>query len=183
MFPQQYQGQAFNPQSWGGTQFAPQGLNLNDVVHVISRILPLLQLQGNQFAPQTSGFGFPQQFAPQGLFQNPMGQPGPLFPFQPTPWAGQSSAFGYPQFLPQGTNPVDIVNVLARVLPVLQQSGMTGQPGAGFGFPQQHFAAQGINPEIVNVISRIVPYLGTQTNPSFQTGVTGYGSHGNPYIH
>jgi hypothetical protein len=177
MFPQQFQGQAFPTQGvWGNAQFAPQGLNLNDVVNAIARILPLLQLQASQFVPQTQTGAFPQ-----GLVSNPLIQSG--LPFQASPWAGQPTQFGYTQFAPQATNLVDVVNVLSRVLPVLQQTSLLGQQGNVFGFPQQHFATQGINPEIAGVISRILPFLGTQANPFFQTAGTGYGSHGNPYIH
>src|SRR5215470_12083396 len=123
MYPQTFQGQAFTPQgAWGSTQFAPQGVNLNDVVNVISRILPLLQLQGSPFTPQTGAFGFPQQAGLQGPFTNPFGHSGVQLPFQANPFAGQGGGPGYSQFASQPTNLVDIVNVLTRVLPLLQQT-------------------------------------------------------------
>lgn len=198
MYPQQFQGQPFTPQGiWGNAQ-----TNLNEVVNAISRILPLLQLQASQLTPHTGTFGFPQQhFAQQGLMQNqnPIGHSGLPFGQQPfgqqpfgqqfsNPWAAQSNVFGNPQF-GQSANLVEVVNVLSRILPVLQQtamlaqSGVTGQQGNVFGLPQQHFAQQGIHPEIAGAISRILPFLGTQSNPFLQTGVAGFGSVGNPYIH
>jgi hypothetical protein len=184
MYPQ-YQGQAFAPQGiWGGAQFAQTGPNLNDVVNVISRILPLLQLQASQFTPQqTGGFGFPQQqFAPQGLIGSQIGHPGAISPFQ-------TGAFGYPQSVSQPPNLLEVVNVLSRILPVLQQTALQQphlwgqQQGSMAGFPQQQFAGQGINPETVSVISRILPFLGTQMTPFAQTGAQGSGFSGSPYTH
>jgi hypothetical protein len=208
MYPQQFQAPFTSQGAWGTTPFAQQGLNLNDVVNVVSRILPLLQLQASQQTPQTGMFGLPQQFASQGQF-NPTGQIGS--PFQTGAGMGQGGGFGYQQSSPQGTNLLEIVNAVARVLPILQQhalqqpfgqgqqfgQGQLGQPfgqsqqfgqgqqglGLGMGLPQQQFGAQNINPEIVSVISRILPLLGSQVNPLSQTGVPGFGSLGNPYIH
>lgn len=186
MYPQQLQGQAFTPQGYWGTPNPTFGQNPNDVVNLISRILPLLQLQQLH---QPTVFGFPQQFAPQAF-----GQPAPLFGSQLSPFSGQMGAFGHSQLAPQVTNLVEAVNVLARILPVLQQSGLLtqhgwngqhhtmSQPGNAVGFPQQHFGAQGIHPEIVNAISRILPFLGTQTNPIFQTGISGFGPTVSPFI-
>jgi hypothetical protein len=222
MYPQQFQAPFTSQGAWGTTPFAQQGLNLNDVVNVVSRILPLLQLQASQQTPQTGMFGLPQQFASQGQF-NPTGQIGSPFqtgavsPFQTGAGMGQGGGFGYQQSSPQGTNLLEIVNAVARVLPILQQHALQqpfgqgqqaqpfglgqqfgqGQPfgqsqqfgqgqqglGLGMGLPQQQFGAQNINPEIVSVISRILPLLGSQVNPLSQTGVPGFGSLGNPYIH
>lgn len=192
MYPQ-FQGQAFPSQGvWGGAQFAQTGPNLSDVVNVISRILPLLQLQASQYTPQQAGgFGFPQQqfgspqqqqFAPQGLIGSQIGHPGAQSPFQ-------TGAFGYPQSVPQQPNLLEVVNVLSRILPVLQQTALQQphlwgqQQGSMAGFPQQQFAGQGINPETVSVISRILPFLGTQMTPFAQTGATGPGFSGSPYTH
>jgi hypothetical protein len=148
MYPQQFQGQAYAPQGvWGNQQFAPFTPNLNEVVSVISRLLPLLQSQGNPFTPQTNMFGFPQQFGSQGPMTNPIGHPGMQFPFQSAPWTTQGSPFGYSQFSQQTPNLVEIVNLLSRALPVLQQSGLLGQQASPFGFPQQQFGPhQGIQP-------------------------------------
>ena len=199
MYPQQFQGQAFNPQGvWGAPSFG-FGQNLNDVVNAIYRILPLLQTQGSQFGPQAGAFGFPQQFAHPGFGQTPISQWGHFTP-QTGPFPGQVGAFGHPQFIPPATSLAEVVNVLSRILPVLQQTGLLSQPvmqGQPFpvgglpgpigpqgvlGFPQQHLAPQGISPEIVVAISRILPFLGTQTSPYFQTGLTGFGSTGSQFV-
>ncbi len=148
-------------------QFAQQGLNPQEILNDISRILPVV-ISAVSAQRQQNVVGQQGQYAPQGFM-------------------GQQGLQG--QFAQQGINPQEILNDISRILPVvistvssLRQQNVTGQQGqyaqqnpfAQFGqFGQQNplgqlgqfgqqgqFAQQGLNPqEILNDISRVLPVV------------------------
>jgi hypothetical protein len=204
MFPQQFQTSPFSQQgvfgatqpfasqgAWGAPQqFAPQGISFADILNIATRILPLLSLQAGMGMPSQlqSSMGFPsqQQFAPQGLWGNLVGQLGPMLPFQTGANMPQGGGFGSGQFAPQGLNLIDIINTITRILPLLsQQAGAASPQSSGFGYPYQQFAPQGINPiDVINLIGRLLPYFGQQTSQSAGVSSAGPGGVGSsPYIH
>ena len=149
-----------------------------------------------QFQQPFTAWGVPQpQLAQYGLggavghlpFAFPYGQPSPFVPQGPIGGVGQGlghlGPFGYPygqqqQFIPQTVNPLEVVNIVTRILPLLLQGGSVmplGWPVSPFGMPPQLGSIFGQHP--------YTPALGGL----FQTPIGGLGSFGSswgiPFAH
>jgi len=166
---QQFFGQPFPSQNvWGNQPFQQPGINVAEIVNVLSRIAPLLQSQSNPFQPSPfSQFGQQTPFVSPHVLSTLLGQ---LTPYLQTPF--MQGQFGQTPSIPQNV----IGSVLGQSSPYLpfQQQGIYGQQTP---FPQQ----QGVY-EIVNAIARILPVLQQQTQQPWGTGVTP-GAFSGPFAH
>ena len=119
-----------------------------------------------QFQQPFSLGGLQSQLGHGGAFgQSPFSFPYSQPYMQPSPFApqqigagiqalGQPVPFGYPygqpqQFIPPTVNPLEVINIVARVLPLLLQSNAVTPQGGHvphFGMPQQLGGVFGQNP-------------------------------------
>ena len=143
----------------------------------ISSAVPQAQLAqyglGGAFGQVPSAFPYsqPSPFVPQvpiGLVGQGLGQPVP---------------FGYPygqqqHFVPPTVNPLEVVNIVARILPLLLQSGSV-MPGA-------HISPFGMQPQLGSIFGQH-PYAPLLQGGLFQTPIGGLGSLGSswgtPFAH
>jgi hypothetical protein len=118
-------------------------------------------------------FGFP--------YGQPYTQPSPFVPQGPIGTVGQALGqpypFGYPysqqqQFIPPTVNPLEVINIVARILPLLLQSSSLSPAGhiSPFGMPSQLGSMFGQH-----------PYTPLQSG-LFQTPIGGLGSFGSPWV-